>query len=57
MADRPEWISKGADDLHRDLEAIKDTGLSLFNLSRIFVEPDSDIHDTATKGSCQPRRA
>lgn len=45
MADRPEWIPKGADDWRRDLEMIRDTG---FNLIRIRVGLDSDIDDIAT---------
>lgn len=45
MADRPEWIPKGAGDWRRDLEMIKDTG---FNLIRIRVGLDSDIDDIAT---------
>ena len=45
MADRPEWIPKGAKDWRRDLQMIKDTG---FNLIRIRVGLDSDIDDIAT---------
>jgi hypothetical protein len=45
MADRPEWMPKGAKDWRRDLEVIKDTG---FNLIRIRVGLDSDIDDIAT---------
>ena len=45
MADRPEWIPKGAKDWRRDLEMIKDTG---FNLIRIRVGLDSALDDIAT---------
>ncbi|MBI4165734.1 MAG: beta-galactosidase [Acidobacteria bacterium] len=45
MADRPEWIPKGAKDWRRDLQMIKDTG---FDLIRIRVGLDSDIDDIAT---------
>lgn len=45
MADRPEWMPKGAKDWRRDLKAIKDTG---FNLIRIRVGLDTNIDDIAT---------
>jgi len=45
MADRPEWMPKGAKDWRRDLKAIKDTG---FNLIRIRVGLDTNIEDIAT---------
>lgn len=45
MADRPEWMPKGAEDWRRDIEMIKDTG---FDLIRIRVGLDSAIDDIAT---------